>query len=154
MKPRLNTASVSPAAYHAMLGLEKFIRESSIEPGLAHQLKMRASQINGCAYCLDMHSKDARAVGETEQRLYGLDAWREAPYYSERERAALEWIDSLTLITQGHVPDEVYERARKQFSEKELVELAMIAVAINGWNRLAIAFRAEAGTYQPKPHNG
>ena len=93
--------------------------------------------------------KDARAEGETEQRLYGLDAWREAPYYSERERAALEWIEALTLITEGHVPDEVYERVRRQFNESELVELSMIAVAINGWNRLAIAFRAEAGTYQP-----
>jgi AhpD family alkylhydroperoxidase len=152
MKARLNIGAVSPAAYRAMLGLEKFIHESSIEPKLAHLLKMRASQINGCAYCLDMHSKDARALGETEQRLYGLDAWREAPYYTDRERAALEWIESLTLITAGHVPDEVHERARKQFSERELVELAMVAVAINGWNRLAIAFRTEAGTYQPQAH--
>jgi AhpD family alkylhydroperoxidase len=111
---------------------------------------MRASQINGCAYCLDMHSKDARAHGETEQRLYGLDAWREAPYYSDRERAALEWIEALTLIAEGHVPDDIYERARRQFSEKELVELSMVGVAINGWNRLAIAFRSEAGTYQPR----
>ena len=152
MKTRLNIGAVSPAAYRAMLGLEKFIHESSIEPKLAHLLKMRASQINGCAYCLDMHSKDARASGETEQRLYGLDAWREAPYYNDRERAALEWIESLTLVTDGHVPDEVYDRARKQFSERELVELAIVAVAINGWNRLAIAFRSEAGTYQPQPH--
>jgi AhpD family alkylhydroperoxidase len=152
MKPRVNIGAVSPAAYRAMVGLEKFIHESSIEPGLVHLLKMRASQINGCAYCLDMHSKDARSLGETEQRLYGLDAWREAPYYSDRERAALEWTESLTLITQGHVPDEVYESARKQFSEKELVDLSMIAVAINGWNRLAIAFRSEAGSYQPQPH--
>ncbi|MGZ6124946.1 MAG: carboxymuconolactone decarboxylase family protein [Myxococcales bacterium] len=150
MKPRLDIGAVSPAAYRGMLGLEKFINESSIEPGLAHLLKMRASQINGCAYCLDMHSKDARALGETEQRLYGLDAWREAPYYTERERVALEWTEALTRITDGHVPDEVYERARKQFSEKELVELAMVAVAINGWNRLAIAFRSEAGSYQPR----
>jgi AhpD family alkylhydroperoxidase len=150
MKPRLNTATVSPGAYRAMLGLEKFIHESSIEPKLIHLLKMRASQINGCAYCLDMHSKDARALGETEQRLYGLDAWREAQYYSDRERAALEWTEALTLVTEGHVPDEVYERARKQFSEKELVELSMVAVAINGWNRLAIAFRTEAGNYQPQ----
>ena len=97
-----------------------------------------------------MHSKDARAAGETEQRLYGLDAWREAPYYTERERAALEWTEALTLVAEGHVPDDVYERARGQFSEKELVELGMIAVAINGWNRLAIAFRSEAGTYQPR----
>jgi len=149
MKPRVNVGAVSPNAYRAMLGLEKFIHESTIEPRIANVLKMRASQINGCAYCLDMHSKDARAEGETEQRLYGLDAWREAPYYSERERAALEWIEALTLITEGHVPDEVYERVRRQFNESELVELSMIAVAINGWNRLAIAFRAEAGTYQP-----
>ena len=111
---------------------------------------MRASQINGCAYCLDMHSKDARAEGETEQRLYGLDAWREAPYYSDRERAALEWTEALTQITDGHVSDDVYERAKRQFREKELVELALIAVAINGWNRLAIAFRSEAGAYQPQ----
>jgi len=111
---------------------------------------MRASQINGCAYCLDMHSKDARAAGETEQRLYGLNGWREAPYYTERERAALEWTEALTRVAEGHVPDEVYERARRQFSERELVELAMIAVAINGWNRLAIAFRSEAGSYEPR----
>jgi len=151
MKARLNIAAVSGGAYHAMLGLEKYIHDSSIEPKLVHLLKMRASQINGCAYCLDMHSKDARASGETEQRLYGLDAWREAPYYTDRERAALEWTEALTLVSEGHVPDEVYERARRQFSERELVELGMIAVAINGWNRLAIAFRAEAGTYQPRP---
>jgi AhpD family alkylhydroperoxidase len=150
MKTRLNIGAVSPAAYRAMLGLEKFIQESSVEPKLAHLLKMRASQLNGCAYCLDMHSKDARALGETEQRLYGLDAWREAPYYTDRERAALEWIEALTLISEGHVPDEVYERARQQFSEKELVDLAIVAVAINGWNRLAIAFRAEPGSYQPQ----
>ncbi len=152
MKARLNLGAVSPAAYRAMLGLEKFIQESGIEPKLAHLLKMRASQINGCAYCLDMHSKDARALGETEQRLYGLDAWREAPYYTDRERAALEWIESMTLITEGHVADEVYERARKQFNERELVELAMVAVAINGWNRLSIAFRSEAGAYRPQAH--
>ena len=150
MKSRLNPASVSPGAYHAMLGLERYIHESSIEPKLAHLLKMRASQINGCAYCLDMHSKDARALGETEQRLYGLDAWREAPYYSDRERAALEWVEALTLVTEGHVSDEVYARAREVFSERELVDLSMIAVAINGWNRLSIAFRTEPGSYQPK----
>ncbi len=150
MKPRLNIVAVSPAAYRAMAGLEKLISEGSIEPKLVHLLKMRASQVNGCAYCLDMHSKDARAHGETEQRLYGLDAWREAPYYTDRERAALEWVESLTQITQGHVPDDLYERVRQQFSERELVDLSMIAVAINGWNRLAIAFRSEAGTYKPQ----
>jgi AhpD family alkylhydroperoxidase len=131
-----------------MLGLEKYIHDSSIEPELIHLLKMRASQINGCAYCIDMHSKDARALGETEQRLYGLDAWRETPFYSDRERAALEWIESITLITEGHVPDELFERSRKVFSEQELVDLTMIGVTINAWNRLSIAFRAEAGTYQ------
>jgi AhpD family alkylhydroperoxidase len=150
MKRRVDIGAVSPAAYRAMLGLEKFIHESSIEPKLAHLLKMRASQINGCAYCLDMHSKDARSLGETEQRLYGLDAWREAPYYTDRERAALDWIEALTLIREGHVSDDVYERARQQFSERELVDLTILAVAINGWNRLAIAFRAEPGTYQPQ----
>jgi AhpD family alkylhydroperoxidase len=152
MKARLNIAAVSRGAYQAMLGLERFLHESSIEPKLLHLLKMRASQINGCAYCLDMHSKDARALGETEQRLYGLDAWREAPYYTDRERAALEWIEALTLVTEGHVPDEVYERARREFSEREIVDLAILAVAINGWNRLAIAFRSEAGSYQPPTH--
>lgn len=152
MKSRINPAKVSPNAYHAMLGLEKYIHSSSLEPALIHMLKLRASQINGCAYCIDMHWKDARAGGETEQRLYGLDAWREAPYYTERERAALEWIESLTLITHGHVPDEVFERARAHFSEQELVDLTMLGVAINGWNRLAIAFRTEAGSYQPAKH--
>lgn len=154
MKARLSIAAASPAAYRAMLGLEKYLEESSIEPKLLHLLKMRASQMNGCAYCLDMHSKDARALGETEQRLYGLSAWREAPFYTERERAALEWIEALTLVAEGHVEDAVYERARAQFSETELVELAMVAVAINGWNRLAIAFRSEAGTYQSKHAHG
>jgi len=108
---------------------------------------MRASQINGCAYCLDMHSKDARANGETEQRLYGLDAWRETPYYSERERAALEWTEALTLVAETRVPDEVYERVRKQFSEDELAHLSLAVVAINGWNRLNIAARTVPGDY-------
>src|SRR4051812_27326678 len=150
MEERLNYAEAAPQGYRAMLTLSRYAEECDLEPLLLELVRMRASQINGCAYCLDMHSKDARALGETEQRLYGLDAWREAPYYTERERAALEFTESLTLVTQGHVPDDVYERARKQFSEKELVELAMIAVAINGWNRLAIGFRSEAGTYQPQ----
>lgn len=150
MTPRIDIAKISPGAYRAMASLEQYIHSSSLEPGLVHLLKFRASQINGCAYCLDMHSKDARALGETEQRLYGLDAWRETPYYTERERAALAWIEALTLIREGHVEDEVFEEARKVFSEQELVDLSMVAVAINGWNRLAIAFRADAGSYQPK----
>jgi AhpD family alkylhydroperoxidase len=112
-----------------------------------HQLTTDASQINGCAYCLDMHSKDARANGETEQRLYGLDAWRETPYYSERERAALEWTEALTLVSETRVPDEVYERVRKQFSEDELAHLSLAVVAINGWNRLNIAARTVPGDY-------
>src|SRR5215471_1412585 len=141
MQPRIDYRKYAQEPLKHLLALEKYIAESGLDEKLVHLLKMRASQINGCAYCLDMHSKDARAAGETEQRLYGLDAWREAPYYSERERAALEWVEALTLVAEGHVPDDVYERARGQFSEKELVELLMIAVAINGWNRLAIAFR-------------
>jgi AhpD family alkylhydroperoxidase len=111
---------------------------------------MRASQINGCAYCLDMHSKDARANGETEQRLYGLDAWRETPYYSERERAALEWTEALTLVADTHVPDDVYERVRKHFSEDELAHLSLAIVAINGWNRLNVAARTVPGDYVPR----
>ena len=149
MKQRIDITKISPGAYRAMAGLEQYIHSTSLEPGLVHLLKFRASQINGCAYCLDMHSKDARALGETEQRLYGLDAWREAPYYTDRERAALAWIEALTLIREGHVEDDVFEAARKVFSEQELVDLSMVAVTINGWNRIAIAFRAEPGSYQP-----
>src|SRR5690242_8099789 len=150
MEPRLNPARVSPAGYQAMLGLEMFVRkESKLEPKLLELVKMRASQINGCAYCLDMHSKDARAEGETEQRLYALDAWRETPFYSARERAALAWTEALTLVAQTHAPDDVFGEARAQFSEKELADLTLAIVAINGWNRIAIGFRSEPGTYQP-----
>src|SRR5204863_4119613 len=131
MKARIDIGAVSPAAYRAMLGLEKFIHESSIEPKLAHLLKMRASQINGCAYCLDMHSKDARARGETEQRLYGLDAWRETPYYTERERAALQWTEAVTLVSQTHVPDDAFEVVKEQFSDEEIMNLTLAIVAIN-----------------------
>lgn len=135
-------------AMQAMLGLEHFVHDSGLEPLLLELVKMRASQINGCAYCLDMHSKDARAQGETEQRLYGLSAWREAPYYSDRERAALEWTEAITDISRSHAEDEVYDRVREQFSEDEMVKLTMAIIAINGWNRLAIGFRSLAGTYQ------
>src|SRR5258707_1374584 len=133
-----------------MYGLEKYLAESSVEPPLRELIKLRASQINGCAYCIDMHWKDARAAGESEQRLYGLNAWREAPYYSERERAALAWAEVVTLISQTHVSDEEYEAARAQFSEEELVKLTMAVIAINGWNRLAIAFRPEVGKHQSR----
>jgi AhpD family alkylhydroperoxidase len=112
-------------------------------------MKVRASQINGCAYCIDMHTKDARARGETEQRLYELDAWRETPFYTDRERAALEWTEALTLINNGHVPDDLYRRVHQHFNDDEMVALSIAVVAINGWNRLAISFRAEPGTYQP-----
>jgi len=150
MEPRLEYSKVSPHALQAMYGLEKFVRESGLEESLLNLVRMRASQINGCAYCIDMHSKDARALEETEQRLYELDAWRETPFYTDRERAALEWTEALTLVMQAHVPDEIFQRVNQHFSEEELVALSMAVVAINGWNRLAIAFRAVPGIYQPR----
>jgi AhpD family alkylhydroperoxidase len=137
----------------AMRQFQQYVDDCTIERGLLELVKTRASQINGCAYCVDMHTKDARAEGETEQRLYALPVWREAPFYTARERAALAWTEAVTLISQGPVSDDAYEEARRQFSEKELVELTMAIVAINGWNRLAVAFRTVAGTYQPRaPH--
>ncbi len=148
MQPRLDAKSVSPAAYQAMLGLEGFIRkQSAIEPSLMELVKMRASQINGCAFCIDMHSKDAREAGETEQRLYALSAWRETPFFTARERAALAWTEALTLVSQGHVPDAVYEEVKPHFTDEELVNLSMVVITINGWNRLAIAFRMIPGSY-------
>lgn len=149
MSTRIQYDKVAPGAFRAMFGLERYVRDSGLEPALLELVKMRASQINGCAYCLDMHSKDARAAGETEQRLYLLNAWREAPFYTERERAALAWTESLTLISENHVPDEIYNDVRQHFSEEELVNLSLAVVAINGWNRLAISFRSEPGEYQP-----
>ncbi len=149
IEERLHYTKVSPLGYHALLGLEKYLHECGLEEGLLHLIKLRASQINGCAFCLDMHWKDLRAIGETEQRLYSLDAWAECPYYTDRERAALAWTDSVTLISETHVPDEVYERARKQFSEKELADLTLAVATINAWNRLSIAGRTTPGTYQP-----
>ena len=134
-----------------MAGLETYIRNSGLERGLLELVKLRASQINGCAYCIDMHTKDARAAGETEQRLYGVTAWSETPFYSERERAALKWTEALTLISETHAPDDVYEEVRQHFSEEEIVSLSMAIVAINGWNRLALGFRIVPGTYEPKP---
>jgi AhpD family alkylhydroperoxidase len=153
MQPRIDGLKVAPGAYHAMLGLESYLHQSGLEIALLHLIKLRASQINGCAYCIDMHWKDLRAIGENEQRLYGLDAWRESPYYSERERAALAWTEAVTLVASTQVPDEVYEQARRQFNEKELTDLTLAVATINAWNRLAISLRAEAGKYQPaKPH--
>ena len=135
-----------PKAYQAMFALENYLRNCGLEKPLLELMKMRASQINGCAYCIDMHSKDARAAGETEQRLYELDAWRETPFYSDRERAALAWTESLTLVSQTHVPDDVFAEVKKHFSEAEIVALTLAVVAINGWNRIAISIRAVPGT--------
>jgi AhpD family alkylhydroperoxidase len=132
-----------------MYSLQKYVNECGLENSLLELVKTRASQINGCAFCIDMHTKDARAHGETEQRLYGLSAWRETPFYTDRERAALAWTEAVTLISEGHVPDDVFEQARSQFSDEELVNLTTAVVAINGWNRFSIAFRVPAGTYQP-----
>ena len=148
--PRIQYANINPGGMQAMLGLEKYLHSSSIEAKLLHLLKLRASQINGCAYCIDMHWKDLRALGESEQRLYGLDAWEESDYYTERERAALAWCEAVTLITHDHVPDEVYELARAQFNEQELADLTFATATINAWNRLSIAMRTEAGKYQSK----
>ena len=150
MEARLQYAKVSPGVYKAMLGLENHADESGLERNLLDLVRLRASQINGCAFCLDMHWKDLRAAGESEQRLYSLDAWRETPFYTDRERAALAWTEAVTLITKDHVPDEVYEEARQHFSEKELADLTLAIVAINGWNRLSIAFRTVPGGYQPR----
>jgi AhpD family alkylhydroperoxidase len=148
MEPRFDYKA-SPGAYKAMLGLEHYLNECSLEQPLIHLIKLRASQINCCAYCLDMHWKDLRALGENEQRLYSLDAWRECPYYTDRERAALEWTDAVTQITNGHVPDEVYEKVRRFFNEKELCDLTLAVATINAWNRFAISSRTVPGSYQP-----
>lgn len=150
MEPRIDHRKAAPGAMKAMFGLEHYVHECGLPEKLLHLVKMRVSQINGCAYCLDMHSKDLRAAGDTEQRLYLLDAWRETPFYTERERAALAWAEAVTLVSEGHVPDDVYQRARIQFSAQELIDLTVAIVAINGWNRLSIAFRSVPGAYQPQ----
>lgn len=148
MKNHFSYAKAAPQAAQAMYQLHKYVEDSGLEHSLLELVKTRASQINGCAYCLDMHTKDARARGETEQRLYALNAWRETPFYTDRERAALAWTESLTLIAQTHAPDADYDAARAEFSEQELVNLTLAVITINGWNRLAIAFREEPGNYQ------
>ena len=150
MTQRLNYAHQSPELFKKLADLSAALKGSAIEQRLHDLMQIRASQINGCAYCLDMHSKDARANGETEQRLYALNAWRETPFFTDRERAALAWTEAVTLVSQDHVPDSVYEEARQRFSEEELVNLTLAVAAINSWNRLAISFRAVPGTYQPK----
>lgn len=152
MERRLNYTKVAPGAVQAMYKLHKYVEDSGLEHSLLELVKTRASQINGCAYCIDMHTKDARAAGETEQRLYALNAWRETPFFTDRERAALAWTETVTLISESHASDEEYEAARGQFSEEELVNLTMAIVAINGWNRLAISFREVPGNYEPQQH--
>lgn len=147
MTQRLNYGAASVAGMKAMLGLQRHVDNCGLEHSLLELVKTRASQINGCAYCLDMHSKDARAAGETEQRLYLLPAWREAPFYSARERAALAWAEAVTRLADGEVPDPLYAQLREQFDEKGMVELTLAIIAINGWNRMAIAFRANVGSY-------
>ncbi|MBN9120518.1 MAG: carboxymuconolactone decarboxylase family protein [Planctomycetes bacterium] len=148
MQQRLNFVKLTPEPLKTMYGLGAYVESCGLEPALLELVKTRASQINGCAFCLDMHTQDARAAGETEQRLYALSAWRETPFYSDRERAALAWTEAVTRLD-GGVPDAVYDEARRHFSAKELTDLTWAVVVINGWNRLAISFRTVPGTYKP-----
>jgi AhpD family alkylhydroperoxidase len=151
MAERLKYGKAFPDGIHALLNLGKTINASGLEEGLLHLIFTRASQLNGCAYCIDMHTKDARALGETEQRLYGLSAWRETSFYTPRERAALAWTEALTNIQQGHAPDEVYQEAHREFGDADLVKLTLAISYINAWNRIALAFKTEPGTYRPRP---
>jgi AhpD family alkylhydroperoxidase len=148
MPERMNYTKAAPGAMRAMYGLESYLKECGLESSLLDLVKLRASLLNGCAYCIDMHNKDARAKGETEQRLYGLMTWQETSYFTSRERAALAWTDAVTLVADSRVPDQVFEEARHEFSEQELTNLTLALVAINGWNRFCISFRMEPGSYQ------
>jgi AhpD family alkylhydroperoxidase len=141
MQQRIDVTRVSPAAYQAVAALQAYVDQSGLDAKLRELIKIRVSQINGCAFCLAMHTRDARKLGETDERMHLLDAWREAPFYSVRERAALAWVEAITLVSQDHIPDEVFETVHEHYSEKEIVDLTAAAVAINTWNRLAIAFR-------------
>lgn len=144
---RIDWNKTSPEAYKAMLGVQKVVDKSPVDHKLLELIKIRASQINGCAHCLDMHTKDAIALGENEQRLHVLAAWREAPFYSDKEKAALAWCESLTNISSQGVPDNLFDELKKYFTTEEIVELTLAIVAINGWNRLAVGFRSEVGNY-------
>ena len=148
MEPRIDYAKTAAEAGAAMMGLEKYVHQAGLDRGLLELVRLRASLINGCAYCVDMHTKVARSQGETEQRLYAISVWRETPFYTERERAALAWTEAVTLVSVDHVPDDVYNLARQHFTEKELVDLTLAIVTINSWNRLAIAFRTVPGTFE------
>ena len=152
MQPRLDYVKAAPGVYKTMSGLEQYLHQCGLERSLLHLIKMRASQINGCAYCLDMHSKDLRAIGESEQRIYSLDAWEECPYYNDRERAALRWTEAVTRLHEGHVSDGVYEEVRPHFTDTELANLTLAIATINAWNRLCIAGRVVPGGYQPAKH--
>lgn len=145
---RFDYAKVAPGAYRAMAGLEHYLHECGLEESLLHLIKLRASQVNGCAYCIDMHWKDLKSIGEEDQRLYELNAWEESPFYSDRERAALAWTEAVTRVAETHVPDALYEEVRQHFSEKELADLTFAIATINAWNRLAISARAVPGTYE------
>ena len=149
MQARFDYAKVAPGVYDAMDALDQYLAKCGLDESLLQLVRLRASQVNGCAFCLDMHWKDLRAIGEAEQRLYSLDAWPECPYYSERERAALAWTEAVTLVADGHVPDAVHEQARAHFSERELSDLTLAVATINAWNRLSIAARLVPGNYQP-----
>ncbi len=149
MKPRMDIRRIAPpGAFKALMGLQNYVDNCGLERSLLDLVLVRASQINGCAYCIDMHTKDARAHGESEQRLYELDAWRESPFYSDRERAALAWTEAVTLVASGHVPDEVYAEANREFNDIELVDLTIAVTLINTWNRISIAFRNLPGEYR------
>ena len=149
MERRFDYRAFAPEPVQAMLALEKYIAGCGLDHKFVHLLKLRASQVNGCAFCIDMHSIDARAAGETEQRLYALDAWRETPFFTDRERAGLAWIEAVTLVSQTHVPDAVYDEARAHFSDKEISDLTFIAATINAWNRISVASRTQPGMYKP-----
>ena len=145
---RFDYVKAAPGIYHAMKGLEDYLHQCGLEESLLHLIKLRASQINGCAYCLDMHWKDLKSIGEPDHRLYELDAWEENPFYSDRERAALAWTEAVTRVADSRVPDQLYEEVRNQFSEKEIADLTLAVAAINAWNRLAISARMTPGTYE------
>lgn len=147
MTQRFAYAQAAPGIHQAMYALEDYLHQCSLEPRLIHLVKLRASQVNECAYCIDMHWKDLRALGEHEPRLYSLDAWRECPYYSDRERAALDWAEAVTFVAEGHVPDEVYDQCRRHFDDRELSNLTLLVATINAWNRLSIASRLAPGSY-------
>lgn len=149
MEQRIHYSKVAPEGVENLSKLEVYLRNTGLEPELIELVKLRASQLNGCAFCIDMHTKDARTHAESEQRLYGLTAWRETPFYSERERAALAWTETVTIISEDQVPDDIYDQVKRHFTDKELVDLTLAVIAINAWNRLAISFRTPPGSYQP-----